>query len=304
MSSTYTRYSLSNVQPSEARRVFASQQYKSSTNGCCDGYLQLNVVIMDKKYAPHFQTFCELNPQPAPLLEVLEPGNPFTSRLANKADIRSCLPKYRIHGSDGTYEECHDITQHWTKDMVTFLLGCSFSFEKALQHNGIAMRHIDDNLNVPMYDTNIVTNNVRSFGKHLVVSMRPIKKHQILTAYKVTQPFLTAHSAPIHFGYPQGIGITNINKPEYGDAVRIADDELPVFWACGVTTQVAVQNALKSGMVKQVITHSPGHMFISDVKIDASSNLTLFSQENTKNVRKARTKNARNVRSSSFVSKL
>ena len=270
----YTRQSLSDVKPSEARKIFAAQHYKSSTNGCCDGYLQANVVIIEKKHAADFQTFCELNSQPAPLLEVLHAGNPYTSIIANHADIRSCLPKYRIYESNGEFEEVNDIKQYWNEDMVTFFLGCSFSFEKALQANDISMRHIELNRNVAMYDTNIVTNNVNQFGQHMVVSMRPIKRNKVLSAYKITEPLMNAHSSPVHFGHPQGIGIKNINKPEYGDAVPIGEDELPVFWACGITTQVAIKNALKMGVVKQVITHAPGHMFISDLKVEQAQNIS------------------------------
>ena len=281
----YTRQSLCSVEPATARKVFTEQKYKSATNGCCDGHLQANVVILEKKYAKDFQQFCELNSRPAPLLEVLKPGDPYTSILANNADIRSVLPKYRIHKSDGknnktSFDECYDIKHLWNDDMVTFFLGCSFSFEKALINNGIDMRHISLGLNVPMYDTNIITNNNQTFGKHMVVSMRPIKKQQILSAYKITEPLINAHGSPVYFGYPQGIGIADINKPNYGDAVPIKDDELPVFWACGVTTQVAVKSALEQGIVKQAITHSPGHMFISDLKVD--DNLNLHSSHSSK----------------------
>lgn len=269
----YTRESLSLIEPAKARKIFADQKYKSATNGCCDGYLQANVVILEKKYAKDFEQFCELNCKPAPLLEVLSAGNPYTSILANNADIRNSLPKYRIYDSNGTYKECYDINNLWNDEMVTFFLGCSFSFEKALINNGIKMRHIELGCNVPMYDTNIITNNVGSFGQNMVVSMRPIKKNKILSTYKITEPLHSAHGSPIYFGYPKGIGINNINKPNYGDPIPIKDDELPVFWACGVTTQVAVKSALKKGIVKQAITHSPGHMFISDIKINTHSKL-------------------------------
>eukprot|EP01083_Nonionella_stella_P028289 77913_1 len=268
MSNSYTRVTLSKANPKKARRIFGNQQYTACTNGCCDGYTQANVVILDKKYASDFRRFCELNSRPAPLLEELQPGNPFTSVLAHNADIRCCLPKYRIHKKDGSFEEVYDINKYWSDDLVTFFLGCSFSFEKALQNNGIKMRHIELKRNVPMFDTNIATNNVNGFGKHLVVSMRPIKKTQIHCAYKITNQLLHVHGSPIHFGNPQLIGIKDINNTDYGDSVPIKEDELPVFWACGVTTQVAVQNALKLNIMEQVITHSPGHMFISDCKVD------------------------------------
>ena len=269
----YTRQSLSNVKPAEARKLFSQQQYKSPTNGCCDGYLQANVVIIEKRHASDFLQFCKLNSRPAPLLEVLSAGNPYTSILADRADIRSCLPKYRIHSSDGKMKEVLDIKQYWNESMVSFFLGCSFSFEKALLDHGIGMKHIALQKNVPMFDTHIRTNNVKGFGRHMVVSMRPIKTSQILATYKITEPLLNAHGSPVHFGHPKGIGISDINKPEYGDAVPIAHDELPVFWACGVTTQVAVKNALEMGIVEQVITHAPGHMFISDLTVQESREL-------------------------------
>eukprot|EP01083_Nonionella_stella_P167668 564162_1 len=142
MSSAYNRESLSQVTPQEARAIFRNQQFKSTTNGCCGGYLQAGVVILDKKYASDFQRFCELNPKAAPLLEVLQPGNPFTSVIADSADIRCCLPKYRIRRKDESFD-VYDINKYWNDDMVTFFRGCSFSFEKALQNNGINMRHTD-----------------------------------------------------------------------------------------------------------------------------------------------------------------
>eukprot|EP01084_Bolivina_argentea_P278414 475613_1 len=274
----YTRQLLREAKPDKARKIFCEQKYKSPTNGCCDGYLQANVVILEKKYAADFLTFCELNSRPAPLLEVLPAGNPYTKILANNADIRSVLPKYRIHKYDGSFEETYDIKHLWNDNMVTFFLGCSFSFEKALQSNGINMRHIDLKRNVAMYNTNIITNNVNGFGKHMVVSMRPIKKTQILSTYKITEPFSNAHGSPVYFGYPQGIGINNINKPDYGQSIPIKQDELPVFWACGITTQVAVKNALKMGIIDKVITHAPGHMFISDIKIEDSQNINTVCQ--------------------------
>jgi len=274
-----TRETLANVHPRIAREHISSHQYKDSTNGCCNGYLQANVVILPRKHAADFSRFCELNNRPAPLLETLPPGNPFTSILANGADIRSCLPKYRIHSRDGTYIETTDIHKQWTSDLVTFFLGCSFSFEDALKREGIAMRHIAMNCNVPMYDTNIITNNVGGFGRHMVVSMRPIKRSQILRAYQITECCINAHGSPIYFGPPQGIGIGDIGKPQYGDAVPVKDDELPVFWACGVTTQVAVKNALDLGVIDSVITHAPGHMFISDLTVQDSQRLPCLGSE-------------------------
>lgn len=269
----FSRQSLSNVSPREARDAFSKQKYNGPTNGCCAGYLQANVVILHRKHASDFQRFCELNSRPAPLLETLSAGNPFTSVLANGADIRSVLTKYRLYRRDGTFSEVSDIHSHWGPDLVTFFLGCSFSFEAALKRNGIAMKHIAMDRNVPMFDTKITTNNVNGFGDHMVVSMRPIRRTQILETYRITEPWANAHGSPIHFGSPQLIGIEDIGRPQYGDAVPVAEDELPVFWACGVTTQVAVRNALRNGVIDSVITHSPGHMFISDLTVQQSQSL-------------------------------
>jgi len=275
-----TRDKLANVHPQRVRRYISNGEYTNSTNGCCNGYLQANVVVLKSEFAADFKEFCALNHRPAPLLEILNPGNPFTSVLANGADIRSTLPKYRIYRSDGSFTETTDITKQWSSDFVTFFLGCSFSFEDALKREGITMRHIAMNRNVPMYDTNIRTNNVGGFGRHMVVSMRPIKRTQILKAYQITEPWMNAHGSPIYFGPPQGIGIGDINDPQYGDAVPIKEDELPVFWPCGVTTQVAVRNALKKGIIDSVITHSPGHMFISDLTVQESQRLPCLGASN------------------------
>jgi len=260
---------LSNLTPKEARQLFRTQQYTKHTSNICNGYLQANVVIIPKEQAKAFAEFCKLNSKPAPLLEMLSPGNPFTSKIADRADIRRDLPKYRVWRADGTYEEVLDISKYWTDDLVTFFLGCSFSFEDALQQAGISLRHIESNRNVSMYKTNVPTKNVGGFGEFLVVSMRPIPKNRVEDAYRITAPFEKAHGAPVCVGDGKDIGITDIQKPDYGDAVEVRQDEVPVYWACGITTHVAVQKALKEGVVTRVITHAPGHMFIADLKSDS-----------------------------------
>mmetsp|Transcript_9796 Transcript_9796/g.14920 ORF Transcript_9796/g.14920 Transcript_9796/m.14920 type:complete len:295 (+) Transcript_9796:52-936(+) len=273
-----SREALSAVYPCNARKIFSDGKYKSSTNGCCQGYLQCNVLILERQYATQFEQFCALNPRPVPLLEVLPAGDAFTSVLADNADIRHCLPQYRVYRTNEDTKkievhECHDIEQYWNDDMCTFLIGCSFSFERALQEQGIKMRHIELDRNVPMYDTNIDTNNNNVFGRHMVVSMRPIKRSQIQSTYQVTEAFASAHGSPIHFGNSHLIGIKDLSKPDYGETVPIKDNELPCFWPCGVTSHVAVQQALKAGIIKQAITHAPGCMFISDLKIEQAVKL-------------------------------
>jgi uncharacterized protein YcsI (UPF0317 family) len=249
--------------PVEVRELFSNNKLCEATCGMCDDYVQANVVILAADCAHKFRLFCELNPRAAPILEVLSPaGNPFTSKIAHHADIRYCLPKYRIYTKDKNknkngaivFEEVSDIAHLWSDDFVTFLLGCSFSFEHRLIRHGIQLKHIQMNRNVTMFKTNINTNNDGLFtgdsdsASKLVVSMRPIQKHLIEKVYQITQPFECAHSSPISFSRNgRSLGIRHICKPDYGDSVgQIADDEFAVFWACGITTHCAIELALKS----------------------------------------------------------
>jgi len=267
---------LKNADPALAREYFSLQAYSGPTCGICEGYLQANVVILHQTYAADFLKFCHLNPQPVPLLEVLSAGNAFTNQLASKADIRCCLPKYRQYSRDEqsgkvVFVELKDISSLWNDKLVTFFLGCSFSFEHALEKQfGEQLRHNKLNCNVPMYNTNIKTNNVNGIGSYMVVSMRPLKKELVKDAYRITQPLVQAHSSPVHFGDPKCIGIEDFDQPDFGDKVPIYQGELPVFWACGITTHVALMHAIECGAIDSVITHAPGHMFISDRIVSAS----------------------------------
>lgn len=277
-----------NLKPAEARLLISQGKITDATCGMCNDFLQANVVILPKYCAEDFKMFCELNNCPAPLLEILDAGNPFSKILANEnADIRKCIPKYRIYSkeyetNDG-FIEVNDISKYWTSNMVTFFLGCSFTFESALIANGIKMKHIQQNKNVAMYDTNIMTNGYGRFASSpMVVSMRPIKKHVIAKTYAITEPYKCAHGSPIHFGNWNILGIADIKHPEYGHAIDIASDEYPVFWACGITTQIVVKQAIEVGSVHQVITHSPGHMFISDLKIKDVVQAKQLSLKNSK----------------------
>ncbi|PZC46567.1 MAG: Uncharacterized protein YcsI, UPF0317 family [Chloroflexi bacterium] len=208
-----------------------------------------------------FLLFCQRNPKPCPLLEVLEAGKTEPS-LAPGSDIRSDLPRYRIYREGEWTEEVTNIRDHWQDNLVTFLLGCSFTFEQALLESGISLRHVSEGSNVSMYVTNIPTNAAGAFSGPMVVSMRPIHMDQVVRAVQVTSRFPGAHGAPIHLGDPAAIGIKNLGKPDFGDPVEIRNDEVPVFWACGVTPQAVAQTCRPPFMV----THSPGHMFITDAR--------------------------------------
>ena len=223
------------------------------------------MVVLPADVADAFQAYCRANPKSCPLLERLPPGDPLTRTLADGADLRTDLPRYRVYRPDGTFAGCLEVREEWHADDVAFLLGCSFSFEEALTQAGLAPRHTEEGVNVPMYRTNRDTMPVEPFAGPLVVSMRPIPRDHVDEAYQITRPFAWAHGEPVHHGDPAALGIANLERPDWGDAVTIREGEVPVFWACGVTSQAAVMTALRAGTVGRAITHAPGHMFIGDL---------------------------------------
>jgi len=232
------------------------------TPGMADGFVQANLVVVPKELAFDFLLFCQRNPKPCPLLDVTAPGDPVPHFAAADADLRTDLPRYRIFRGGQLIDEPTDVVNYWRDDLVGFLLGCSFTFESALQEAGVPVRHIEQCRNVPMYRTSIACRPAGAFHGPLVVSMRPMTPAQAVTATRVCGRFPRAHGVPIHFGDPAAIGIADISKPDFGDAVDIRTGEVPVFWACGVTPQAAVMQAKPSF----AITHAPGHMFVTDLK--------------------------------------
>lgn len=250
-----------------------TQDLTSQTSSACPGFVQANVTILPREYAYDFLVFCQRNPKPCPLLEILDPGTYLTSIMAQNADIRSDIPKYTILRDGVKSEEVLDISSYWREDLVTFLLGCSYSFEEALIREGIPVRHIEQNKNVPMYVTSILCRSSGVFSGPLVVSMRPIPKDMVNKAIEITSKFPRVHGAPVHIGNPEEIGIKDINSVDFGDAVSIYEDEVPVFWACGVTPMKA---CMDSG-ISFAITHSPGHMLVLDklnVELDISHEIS------------------------------
>ncbi|MFB4212815.1 putative hydro-lyase [Shouchella sp. JSM 1781072] len=236
--------------------------YTSPTSGLAHGYAQANLVVLPKKDAYDFLLFCQRNKQACPLLDVTDVGSAVPKIIGANADIRTDLPRYRVYRYGVLTEERTDINSLWEDDMVGFLIGCSFTFEDALIANNIPIRHQQEKVNVPMYETSIPCEAAGIFYGNVVVSMRPVSEEQAVRASLVTARFPSVHGAPIHIGNPAAIGITNIHKPDFGDQVTIKEGEVPVFWACGVTPQ-AVAMASKPALM---ITHAPGHMFITEIK--------------------------------------
>jgi uncharacterized protein YcsI (UPF0317 family) len=223
--------------------------------------VQANLVVLPHEWAYDFLLFAQRNPKPCPLLEAGETGSPFTRELAEDADIRTDIPRYRVYRDGELEEERADVTPLWRDDLVFFLLGCSFTFERALMDAGLTIRHIEAGLNVPMYKTSLLCRAAGKFRESpVVVSMRPFKPSDAVKAVEITREFPSVHGSPIHMGDPSQIGIKDLGEPDWGDAVVVEKTEIPVFWACGVTPQLAVRVSRSPFM----ISHSPGHMFVGD----------------------------------------
>ena len=245
----------------QARLDARSGRITGPTANLAPGHVQANLAILPNALASDFLRFCQRNPKSCPLLAVSEPGDPSLPELGIDIDIRSDIPRYRVWQNGVLVDEPTDVHSVWRDDLVSFLIGCSFSFEEAMLDNGLPVRHIEQGCNVPMYRTNIPTNPAGVFSGPMVVSMRPMKAAEAIRAIQVTSRFPSVHGAPVHFGNPAQIGIADINRPEYGDSVDIGEDEIPVFWACGVTPQSVVA-AVRPEFC---ITHAPGHMLVTDL---------------------------------------
>ena len=248
--------------PKSLRETIRSGKLIQPTTGLVPGFVQTNLAILPKDQAFEFLLFCQRNPKPCPLIEVIEPGKVEAEITAPGSDIRTDVPLFRVYENGILTDEIVDLKKIWRNDFVSFLLGCSFSFESALINNGINLPHFDNGTNVSMYITNIETVPSGPFSGPMVVSMRAIPKDKVVRAVQVTSRFPSVHGSPIHVGDPSSIGISDINTPDFGDPTEFHDEDVPVFWACGVTPQSVAMNSKPDIMV----THAPGHMFLTDMK--------------------------------------
>ena len=249
----------------EVRRAARSGELTGPTPGLARGYVQANLVVVPRDLAFDFLLFCQRNPKPCPVLDVTEAGSPEPSLVAHGADLRTDLPCYRVYRHGELVDEPADLLGLWRDDMVGFLLGCSFTFEQSLIEAGVPVRHLEMGRNVPMYRTNIACRPAGVFRGPMVVSMRPMTLAQAATAARVCTNFPQAHGIPLHVGDPAILDILDLNKPDFGDPVEVRPGETPVFWACGVTPQAVAQAA----RLPLLITHKPGHMFVTDLRVDA-----------------------------------
>jgi uncharacterized protein YcsI (UPF0317 family) len=247
--------------PREIRADIRAGKLTGITAGLGPGHVQANLAVLPKDHAYDFLLFCQRNPRPCPLLEVTDVGSAEPVGVAPGADLRTDLPRYRVYKDGEVADEVTDATPYWRDDLVAFLLGCSFTFEWALMEAGIRLWHVEHGKNVAMWRTNIACRPAGAFHGPMVVSMRPIPASQLAKAVTASARFPGAHGAPIHIGDPGAIGIRDIASPDWGDRQQFGPTDVPVFWACGVTPQ-AVALASRPPFM---ITHSPGHMFITDV---------------------------------------
>lgn len=262
MSKAISRKSLADAHPAGVRELIRRGNWRQPTAGLCHGYVQANLVILPQNLAYDFLVFAQRNPKPCPLLEVTEPGSIEPVQTSPGADIRRDLPKYRIYRHGELEAEVPDLMGVWQDDLVSFLLGCSFTFEAAMLQVGVPVRHLEEGKNVPMYITNRPCRPAGIFQGPLVVSMRPIPPALIAQAIQTTARFPSAHGGPVQVGDPLSLGIRDLARPDFGEPVTIRVGEVPVFWACGVTPQAVAMQARPPLM----ITHAPGHMFLTDLK--------------------------------------
>jgi uncharacterized protein YcsI (UPF0317 family) len=246
--------------PAEARAAFRSG-LAVPTAGWSRGFAQANLIIVPRDLAFDVLLFAQRNPKPCPVLGVLDAGETSGPLLAG-GDIRTDVPRYTVYRDGQKVDEPTDITQYWRDDLVTFIVGCSFTFESALREGGISIAHIDQNVNVPMYRTGVRCEPAGSMAGPLVVSMRPVPASQVADAVRITSRYPAVHGAPVHVGNPEELGIADLARPDFGDPVRIPEGHVPMFWACGVTPQAAVMESRPA----LAIGHAPGHMLITDAR--------------------------------------
>lgn len=244
----------------EVREKIRTGEYDGPTSGLARGHVQTNLVVLPEDYAFDFLKFCIRNPKPCPVLEVTDVGSPTPAVMAPEADLRTDVPKYRVYEEGELVDEPADIQEYWEDDLVSFLIGCSFTFEAALLDAGLRIAHQDQDRNVPMYVTGQECISSGPFAGPMVVSMRPYKPEEIPVAVSASGRYPTMHGAPVHVGDPEALGVEDLDEPEFGESISIGEGEIPLFWACGVTPQAVAMSARPPLM----ITHSPGHMFITD----------------------------------------
>lgn len=261
------RSALAHASGAEIRRLVREGGFSSYTAGLAAGYVKANVVVLPVEYAFEFMVFCQRNPQPCPVLEVTDVGDPRIRFLARDADLRTDVPRYRVYRDGQLVDEPTDLHEHWRDDLVGFLLGCSGTFDGPLMEAGVPLRYVEQGTNPPVYTTDVPCMPAGRFEGPLVVSMKALPPDKIVRAVQITSRFPSSHGAPVHIGDPAAIGIDDLDAVDYGEPCRLHPGDVPVFWACGITPEAVAAAAKPSFM----ITHKGGHMFIGDVRSEATA---------------------------------
>jgi len=262
--SALLRKDLANADGKEVRAAARNGRWRRATHGLARGYVQANMAIVPERYAFDFLRFCQRNPKPCPVIDVTDPGDPEARFAAPGSDLRVDLPGYRVFREGKLVAEVSDITDYWRPDLVAFLLGCSNSMDEVLLDAGIPQRHLEsEDGRISVYVSNIMCASAGIFRGPVVVTMRPIPRHRLIDAISITARYPMTHGAPVHVGDPRLIGIDDISRVGWGKYNKPNDDDVPVFWACGVTPQAVAIEA----RIPEMITHAAGHMFVSDLKL-------------------------------------
>ena len=258
------REDLANASGRDVRAAARSGQWRRATHGLARGYVQANMAIVPKRYAFDFMLFCQRNPKPCPVIDVTDPGDPEARFAAPGSDVRIDLPGYRVFRDGKLVAEVSEITNYWRADSVAFLLGCSNSMDDVLIEARIPQRHLEsEDGRISVYASNIMCAPAGIFRGPVVVTMRPIPQSRLVDAISITARYPMAHGAPVHVGDPRAIGIEDLSRVGWGKYNELRHDDVPVFWACGVTPQAVAAKA----RIPEMITHAAGHMFVSDLKL-------------------------------------
>jgi uncharacterized protein YcsI (UPF0317 family) len=258
------RDDLAHATPLEVRQAIRHGRWSGATVGMARGHVQANLAIVPQRHAFDFLRFCLLNPKPCPLIEVLDAGDPRPRSCAADADVRTDLSKYRVFRDGKLVEEVPNLMRHWRDDHVAFLMGCSLSFDQAMLDAGIPLRHLDGSSGrIPVYRSSIACKPAGMLRGNMMVSMRPIPRRLLMATIETTGRHPIAHGSPVHVGDPADIGIADLRETYSNPPVPVQDDEIPVFWGCGVTPQSV---AMDSG-IPEMITHATGHMFLTDLTL-------------------------------------
>ena len=234
--------------------------YAGPTSGFALDYVQANLIVVPAGSAADFADLCARNPVPCPVIERLSPGT-YAPACAPDADLRTDLPRYRVYRKGLLLEKRESIVDLWHPDFTAFLIGSSYSFDKALLDAGLDVRHLRLGKTISMYRTSWRLAPAGDLFGHMVVSMRPFKAEDVDRVRDLTRPYRFAHGEPLHWGDPEALGIRRLDYPDEGEAVPVERGEIPVFWGCGVTPQLV---AIESRM-PYAIVHEPGHMFVTDL---------------------------------------